>query len=248
MKIVQITDIHLAFSSELSRNVDVVQNFTDILVAVKLQKPDLIVLGGDLAYKEANTEVYSWIKMQLDKTGIDYRVIPGNHDSSKLLSNAFGLNQYLQGSELYWQEDFGKKTLIFLDTAVGLVSDQQLDWLRLKLSKLKSPVVIFMHHPPLIGGVPHMDTKWKLNNMEAIQEVLFEFQGHISIFCGHYHVEKTLAIKNLTVQITPSTFFQMKWHSPEFEIDHYRIAYREIILREDEAVESTVVYLEGNTL
>ena len=91
-----------------------------------------------------------------------------------------------------------------------------------------------------------MDMNHALRNMHDIQQLFFGFPHHLSIFCGHYHVEKTLNIRNLTVHITPSTYFQIDWRHEGFKVDHLRIALREINLRRDGVVESTVLYFDGN--
>jgi Icc protein len=93
-----------------------------------------------------------------------------------------------------------------------------------------------------------MDENYPLQNMDVVQGILFNHLRPLPIFCGHYHVEKTLCARNLTIHLTPSTFFQIDWSSRNFKIDHFRTALREIILRPDGIVESTVIYYEGNKL
>ncbi len=96
---------------------------------------------------------------------------------------------------------------LFLDTTPGVVSETQLKWLAEKLADLDQPLVIFMHHPPLFADVPFMDGQHALKNQKAVQEVLFAYRKEITVFTGHYHVEKTLRKRNVVVHITPSLFF-----------------------------------------
>lgn len=246
MKIIQITDMHVAGETEFTHGVDVRQNFLDILKAARSFAPHLLVLTGDLCYDKPDEQVYRWMKGYLDLLNIPYAIIAGNHDDPALLASVFNIEHLLVKEELYFKRVIGNNTVLFLETSAGYVSPTQLLWLNHELSRLKKDTVIFMHHPPLIGGVPHMDLNYPLRNMEAVQEILFNFPHHISVFCGHYHVEKLLNIKNLTVHITPSTYFQMKWDVQQFSIDHLRIALREINLRKDGVVESAVVYYDGH--
>ena len=102
-----------------------------------------------------------------------------------------------------------------------------------------------MHHPPMEAGVPFMDGKYPLQDMEAVQAVLFEHPHRIAIFCGHYHVEKSLQLRNLNVFITPSSFFQIDQFSPEFKVDHHSIALRVIDVVGGQ-LRTTVRYLRGN--
>ena len=246
MKIIQITDLHIANDADNTYGVDVRRNFLDILKAIKSFSPDFIVLTGDLCFDTANEQVYQWIKSHLEFTKIPYAVIGGNHDDSEMMARVFNINHLLVSGELYYKRIFGMDAILFLETSSGVVSTEQLTWLRYELNHLEKDTVIFMHHPPVIAGVPHMDVNYPLRNMEGVQEVLFNFPHHLSIFCGHYHVEKTLCVKNLTVHITPSTYFQMDWHSEKFKVDHYRIALREINVRQDGVVGSTIVYFDGH--
>lgn len=246
MKLVQITDLHVASEGEFTHGVDVRQNFLDILAAAKSFSPELLILTGDLAFDTANEGVYRWMKSHLDASGIPFAVIGGNHDDSRLLAKVFGLEHLLTDGDLFYKLPVSDSSLLLLETSNGTVSTSQLEWLATELAQLDAPAVIFMHHPPVNGGVPYMDINYPLKNMAAVQAVLHNHPHPVSIFCGHYHVEKMLCIKNLTVHITPSTYFQMKWQQPEFQLDHFRIGLREINLRQDGVVESAVVYYEGN--
>jgi Icc protein len=248
MKIVQISDLHIANEGTQTFGVDVRQNFLSILKAVKGISPDLLVLSGDLCFDTGDAGIYQWIKSHLDFLKIPYAVISGNHDDPVILAEVFGIEHLLVGSELYFKRSLGKHTLLFLETSKGIASNAQLDWLAHELGTLKNDAVVFMHHPPIQGGVPHMDINYPLRNMEEVQRLFYGFPHHVSIFCGHYHVEKVVCSKNMTVHITPSLYFQMDWHQEGFKVDHFRIALREIVLRENGGVESTVVYQEGNRI
>ncbi|MFQ5447482.1 MAG: metallophosphoesterase family protein [Saprospiraceae bacterium] len=248
MKIIQITDLHISNEGEDTFGVDVRQNFQDVLFKIKAFPPDFIVLSGDICYDSGDRLIYQWVKSQLDHAGLPYAVIGGNHDDAKTMAGAFQVEHLLKGEELYFKRTIGQHPVLFLETSKGLVSPTQLIWLEAELRRLTRDAVIFMHHPPLPGGVPHMDTLYPLQNMGEVQEVFFNFPHHISVFCGHYHVEKVLCKRNLTVHITPSTYFQMDWHTENFSVDHLRPGFREIDIRPDGVVDSTVVYLEGNKL
>ena len=132
--------------------------------------------------------------------------------------------------------------IIFLDTTTGVVSQKQLNWLKEQLAAHQEELIIFMHHPPLIGGVPFMDSKHYLRNMDEVQAVLTAHPYNLTIFTGHYHVEKTIRYKNLEVNITPSCFFQIDQQSREFKVDHYRVGFRKIEV-ENKMLRHSVCYL-----
>ncbi|HFA51282.1 MAG TPA: metallophosphoesterase [Bacteroidetes bacterium] len=246
MKIVQITDLHVADEGVGTNGVDVRQNFQAVLKTTRSLAPDLIVLTGDLCYDVGEERTYRWIRSHLDFLKIPYTAIGGNHDSSSMLAKAFHIDHLLVGNELFYRRELEGWNVLFLETSVGELSEKQLLWLEIELSKIGRDAVIFMHHPPIISGVPFMDNKHALRNMAEVQAVLFNFPHHLSIFCGHYHVEKVVCQRNLTVHITPSVFFQIDWHAEGFKVDHHRIGLREINLRNDGVVESTVIYQQGH--
>jgi Icc protein len=186
------------------------------------------VLSGDLCYRDGESEIYRWIKSQIDDLNIPYEILSGNHDDPVMLAQEFQREDLLKGKELYFIKEFEGRPVLFLDTTTGSLSEEQLSWLQQELRGLKGEALIFMHHPPLEAGVPFMDQRHGLKNKEAVQQILFEHPHNVNIFTGHYHVEKIIRKKNIVVHITPSCFFQIGQQSPEFEVDHYRIGLREI--------------------
>ena len=242
MRIVQITDLHVGQPGEDTQGVDVRANFLKIKDAIKELQPDHLVLSGDLCFSYGEREVYDWIRDHLNQLDIPYDLISGNHDDPVLMAEAFGIVELLKNKELYFSRTIHGRLFLFLDTTTGIVSKAQLDWLSKKMAELDEPLVIFMHHPPIFADVPFMDGKHALRNQEDIQEVLFDFPHEITVFTGHYHVEKTIRKRNVVVHITPSCFFQIDQRSKEFKVDHHRIGLREIRLM-DGVILNTVKYL-----
>lgn len=243
MKIVQITDLHIGRPGEDTYGVDVRGNFEAILSSACARQPQRLIVSGDLCYRDGDASIYTWVKAKLDGTGVPYIVISGNHDDPVLMAEVFGLKDLLQEKELYFTKDFGGQPVLFLDTTTGRVSDAQQAWLRDQLAQQRDQeAVVFMHHPPVQGGVPFMDERHPLQNREEVQTIFFEHPQNVSIFTGHYHAEKTIRQRNIVVHITPSCFFQIGQRSAGFEVDHYRIGLREINWH-DGLLMNTVHYL-----
>ena len=247
MRIIQLTDLHLGREGEDSHGVDVRQNFLNLLEKIPDYHADEIMITGDLCLHEGDAEVYKWIYEQIKPLGLPIRVISGNHDESTLLAKAFGMNRFLKGKELFYLRTETPVPIFHLDTAKGSVSDQQLTWLETEIQKCIDPIIIFMHHPPLLAGVPYMDRKHALKNREDLQAILLTHSDLIHIYCGHYHVEKLLSYYNIMVHITPSTYFQMSQDQEDFAVDHYQVGFRVIDLSEDQ-ISSTIVYADGVSL
>ena len=242
MRIVQVTDLHVGLEGEDTYGIDVRANFLKVKDAILQMRPDHIVVSGDLCFDTGDKSVYIWIKQHLDELKIPYDIISGNHDDPVMLAEIFGLNHCLHNKQLYFAKTIGGYPFLFLDTTSGHLSKEQLDWLQSELEQHQREIVIFMHHPPLMAGVPFMDGKHALKNQTEVQEILYQHPYPISIFTGHYHVEKNIRHGNTVVHITPSCFFQINQKEPEFKVDHYRIGFREITF-ENGTIMDTVRYL-----
>lgn len=247
MRIIQLTDLHIGSEGAPSNGVDVRSNFLHLLEKIPDLGADELMITGDLCLEEGDPEVYRWIFEQLAPLGLPVRVISGNHDDPSQLAEAFGLQDMLLKKELYFLRTDTPVPIFYLDTTTGRISKRQLDWLEVELPKCTGPLLIFMHHPPLLAGVPHMDRKYALKNREELQSILLTHPDPIHIYCGHYHVDKSIAYHNILVHITPSAYFQIDQFKPEFAIDHYCIGLRVIDLAPDQ-LSSTVVYLDGTTV
>lgn len=247
MKFIQITDLHIDQAGECPFGIDVRKNFLEVLEAVIVEQPDQLIITGDLCYREGDEKIYRWIKAQLDELPFPYEVIPGNHDDSLLMAEVFELTHLVNDDELYFAKKWSKEPCLFLDSAVGKLSKNQLKWLERQLKICQTNLLIFMHHPPFIVGAPYMDNNHAYQDMEAIQKLLEEFPNQISIFTGHYHIEKTVVHNNVTLMITPSCFFQIGQSLEEFSVDHHQIAFR-IIEVEKGILTATVRYLPGNKI
>ncbi len=242
MKIVQITDLHIGLEGEDTLGIDVKANLERLLGKVRQLGPDLLVVSGDLCFRDPHLDIYQWVKPRLDALGIPYELISGNHDDPVQLARVFEKTAYVHKGELFFSLPQGKRDILFLDTTYGKVSLDQLRWLERALRKQPGEVLLFMHHPPLFGGVPHMDNQYALQNQEAFAKVVHLHPHQVHIFCGHYHVDKVLHRGNMTVYITPSSFFQIDQHQEDFAIDHKRPGLREIIV-DDRGFRTSTFYV-----
>ena len=244
MRIVQITDLHIASATSSTQGVDVRHNFLNILGEVKFAETDHLVVTGDFCYQDGDALIYEWIKERLDKLDIPYDIIPGNHDDASIMAQVFDRTHLLNKEEFYFAKKLGKWICLFLDSSKGYHSDEQLKWLKRQLHQANDAVIIFMHHPPVKVGIPYMDNNHALQDIEEVQAILLAHPHHIQIYTGHYHVEKTIQIGNVCIQVTPSCFFQMDQTEVKFKVDHYQIAMR-VIDTSNQVIASTVRYFDG---
>lgn len=242
MRIIQITDLHVGTPEERPFDIDIRANFIKVLKAAKAVPHDLLVISGDLCLEEGDLAIYQWIKQQLDDFQFNYLVIPGNHDNKEMMVKIFDLHQQLQKEALFLTSPSDQPPLVLLDSGPGQVDETTLHLLREYLQSHSGPICLFMHHPPMKMGVPFMDNKHALRNREPLLSVLTQHPYPISIFTGHYHVEKSMRWRNLDIHITPSCYFQIDWKEEDFAVDHYNIAYRSINW-DGKTLEHAVVYV-----
>lgn len=245
MKLIQITDLHIGQLHENTHGVDVRQNFLNVLEKVKADAPDHLIISGDLCLDEPHQVIYQWIKKQLDELTIPYSLLVGNHDDALLMADIFDIRGLLLNEEtLDYNIHHDHQSFIVLDTGKGRLSPQQLANLKKELALTNGPAIIFMHHPPFLGKVAVMDKKYALKDSTTLHTILFNHPHPITIFTGHYHVEKTIQQQNVTVHITPSTYVQIDQTESDFKVDHHRVAWRAIEL-EKGVIYSSVHYMDG---
>lgn len=239
MKLIQITDLHIGDEDEMPFGINVRKNFLNILDALREEDFDHLVISGDLCYSDPKETIYQWIKERLDEITTSYSLISGNHDDNRMINKIF----YLQDSAtLHYSKTFQNKSVYLLDSSTGYVDHEQLTWLDKQLAHNGSLVLLFMHHPPAICQVPHMDTKHSLKNYTEIQSFFNRYTAQFHIFCGHYHLEKTISHNNMHIHITPSCFFQIDDRYEKFVIGTHQIGYRRIFADND-SIFTSVKYL-----
>ncbi len=221
-----MTDLHIApLHSPTIMDIDVWGQFRRVLAEAKSYKPDLLVISGDLCYQSGDAAIYRWIKRELEQSAMDFLVIAGNHDDSKLMASIFGLPANLSTEECYYSKQYPVGKILFLDSGKAAFSETQWAWLDAELSS-NLPMIIFMHHPPLLAQMPFMDTHYPFNEIKRLQQVLAQKGTITPVFCGHYHAECTIRHKQLTAFITPSTMAQIDGNNPEYALDHLTPGFR----------------------
>jgi Icc protein len=222
MRIIQLSDLHIDVLNQHPNGVDVRSNFLKVLDLIREYQGDFLVVSGDLSYKSADKEVYRWIRDQLKSLDLPVYVIPGNHDDPVLISEVFHPDKATSSSgKLYYFSKKMEELFFFLDTGDAYMGPQQFKWLE-DLNRKYDPerLFLFMHHPPLHAGVPHMDGKHAFREIEYFDKMTRTFEKEVHVFAGHYHFQKSIQRNNLSLYICPSTFFQMKGENSEFEHDH----------------------------
>jgi len=224
-RIVQISDLHIGQPEQFPHGVDARQSLLDSLDLIDKVLPiDFLVITGDLAHKTNafDHSICAWLEMYFSSYEAEILVVPGNHDNKEFLVSHFSHGHELLNGELFYTEDLAGRMGIFLDTSSHSISDEQLEWLRDKFSScIKDHIqpVIFMHHPPCPSGSLFMDKRYPFQRPDDFADALSGYPDYIPIFCGHYHVEKTVLWRNAMIHITPSTCFEIDPFYEKFTLD-----------------------------
>jgi len=193
--IAQISDLHIKRPGVLAYNqVDTAAALTRCVATLNAfrPRPELVVISGDLADTPV-AEEYEHLKRLLAPLEIGFAAIPGNHDSRELMRAALPKGRYAQRSgALNSLHSVGPLDLVLLDSTVpgkphGELDGTTLAWLDATLAlSLTQPALIFLHHPPFVTGIRHMDVQ-NLRNAAALGDILGRHPRARLVAAGHIH-------------------------------------------------------------
>ena len=209
--IAQITDLHIKPRGQLA--------YGKVDTAVALQRcvaelnrfspqPDLIVISGDLADTPAPEE-YDHLNALLAPLKIPLVAVPGNHDDRAMMRAALPKQPYARPSgPLDVVRQVGELDVIGLDSSVpgrpnGRLEPETLAWLDAQLGGGSRPALIFLHHPPVLTGIGHMDVQ-NLHNADALAAILKRHARVKLLGCGHVHRATATMFAGVTTTICPA--------------------------------------------
>ena len=193
--IAQISDLHIKAPGSLAYGrVDTAKALERCVATLNAldPAPDFVVISGDLA-DTPTVEEYDYLSRLLQPLKLPYAAVPGNHDSRELMRAAFPKAGYaFPSGPLDQKIDGGGIDLLLLDSSVhgkphGELGKPTLQWLETMLaSSTDRPALLFLHHPPFLTGIWHMDSQNLLNAAELAAIVRRHPRVQL-IACGHVH-------------------------------------------------------------
>jgi 3',5'-cyclic AMP phosphodiesterase CpdA len=221
MILVQLTDLHVRPVGMAAYRVAETNMLTErALRAVRnlRQKPDAIVISGDLTDNGLAEEYAVLAEMLKRLVEVPVYLVPGNHDRRGNMRAGLagfpGMDQ--PQDEIHYVIDAHPIRLVMLDTVVpgaghGMVSAGQLAWLNQVLAEQpQRPTVVVMHHPPFICGIRHMDAI-NLHNADAFSAVIARHRQVSRILCGHHHRPINVPVAHAIASIAPSVAHQVEF-------------------------------------
>ena len=191
MKILQLSDPHLVASDAgLVRGCPALRHWKRALEQATLHQPDCVLITGDLCQDES-WGGYRRLEVELGRQlSCPVGVLPGNHDHPFLLNCVLGRHCTTAPGEMLVD---GVRILLLNShcsgRSAGHLGKRQLDWLRERLNDSRigaMPLVIALHHPPLLIGHPLLDTMNLVDN-GLFRDLLINCRPLIGILFGHVH-------------------------------------------------------------
>lgn len=175
--------------------------------------PDVVVVTGDVTW-DGQPAQYEMARELLEALGVDYYVIPGNHDVRESLVRTFEGRLDTSGGFVQYAVDRGEVRLVGIDTLdegndAGLLCDERLAWLDRTLAGAPDrPTFVFMHHPPFETGIWWMDTAG-LFGTRAFGDVIGAHPQVVHIACGHVHRTMAAIVAGRPATMAPALAYHV---------------------------------------
>ena len=208
--IAQISDLHIKQPGALAYNkVDTAAALTRCIAELNrfAPRPDLVVISGDLADTPTPDE-YEHLKRLLAPLQIPFVAIPGNHDDRALMRAALPQPYAPSSGALNLVRTLGELDVLLVDSTTpgrnyGTLDAETLAWLEATLASSDRPALLFLHHPPFVTGITHMDVQ-NLRNADALAALLAGHKRTRLIAAGHVHRATLTNFAGIAATICPA--------------------------------------------
>jgi 3',5'-cyclic AMP phosphodiesterase CpdA len=225
IRIAQISDLHIKPPGALAYGrVDTAKALERCVATLNEFEPapDFVVISGDLA-DTPGVEEYEHLKRLLAPLKLPFASIPGNHDSRDMMRAAFPDAAYVFSSgPLNQNVEAGGLDLVLLDSSVagrphGELDAATLQWLDATLASCADrPALLFLHHPPFVAGIWHMDRQ-NLVNAGEFAPIIERHPRVRLIATGHVH----RAVLSMFAGV-PATICPAPNHAVDLDLAHLR--------------------------
>ena len=210
--IAQISDLHIKPPGVLAyRQVDTATALTRCVAELNrfVPRPDFVAISGDLVDTPRAKE-YDHLKTLLAPLEIPSAAVPGNHDDRAPLRAAFPHQAYASADgALNIARAVGDLDLLLLDSSVpdaahGMLEPDTLRWLDDRLGDSTTrPALLFLHHPPFVTGIAHMDRQ-NLRNAADLAAIVQRHPRARLVAAGHVHRATLTTFAGIAATICPA--------------------------------------------
>ncbi|MDK1389501.1 metallophosphoesterase [Sinorhizobium sp. 8-89] len=199
--ILQFSDLHL------SENIhQTTLNWEHCLRIVEQEKPDLVVVSGDVVLDNPDDEAaHDFSRRQLERIPANWRLVPGNHDLGDSLDQPYQGQPITTGRRQrfldhygkdWWSADIGGWKVVGINSmllASGLPAEiEQSQWLRQEIDSFDGPILLFLHKPLCLDSLDEDDTPGWVISREGRQKFADLVQGANlrAVASGHLHCHR----------------------------------------------------------
>lgn len=213
-RIIQISDPHIVPHGQLAYGqVDTAAALANCVETINRSLPvigpvDMVFVAGDLT-DFGSAEEYTRFRKLMEPLDLPYRAIPGNHDNIDVMRACFADQEWMSPhGPINWHVHFDDLVLIGLDSSVagaahGHLNDETLLFLTKTLDDLDGkPVIVTLHHPPIVTGIEKMDIQ-NLRDNEKLKAILADYKSELRLTCGHVHRNIVAPFGDVMCQIAP---------------------------------------------
>ncbi len=258
-KLLVLNDMHIAPNGELYHGKDSGDIFRRSLhILIHQQRPDLLVLNGDLCAKEPDSRVYHEIASICRHFDLPFLALPGNHDDPEIMKNTLPLPEtvfrnagakdlLINPADPYcgWAKlhNWG---FLWINSFDHSVSREQLNWLEANKDSFTTAYgnLVFIHHPPIRVPSVFMENRYPLKDRDKVWKVLRELPKLRRLFCGHYH--RRWDDPDEPVSMVSSSLYSIHPEAKEHMVDHCNPGFCRIKL--GKKLEYTIAELPENML
>ena len=211
MLIAQISDLHIKpVGLRAYQQVDTAAALTRCIKELNrfLPRPHFVVISGDLV-DAPSKEAYDHLLALLSPLEIPFAAVPGNHDDRDLMRAALPDGYARPSGALHSLRMIGDVDVVLVDSTnpgrnYGTLDAESLAWLEGVLAASPSrPALVFMHHPPFVTGISHMDVQ-NLRNADDLADTLHRHRRARLVAAGHVHRAALTNLAGAAATICPA--------------------------------------------
>ena len=212
LRFVQISDSHIGFNKPANADVTATLRAAIGKIKAEAEQPSFILHTGDLTHL-SKPEEFDTLQQVLSELSLPIFYVPGEHDvledDGKSYLQRFGKGTHGAGWHSFDQNGvhfIGLVNVVNLKAGgLGLLGDEQLEWLEKDVQRLKSstPIVVFAHIP-LWSVYPEWG--WGTEDSARALSCLKRF-GSVSVLNGHIHQVMQKVEGHVTFHTAMSTAF-----------------------------------------
>lgn len=238
-----VSDCHiLGNANERFRGVDTRESLIRVLADVACNKPDVLILGGDLSH-DGSEESYLSIPALLAMARCPWYAIAGNHDDLELMRRLFGTERLLDDIVL------GRWRLRGLTSAVpglpgGALSPSERRRLVQDLEDADHDWIIVLHHHLLPTGSRWID-ETLLDDAKTFLAMCISSPHVRLVLHGHTHDAVETRHETLSICAIPST--ALRFSHPTMQLGSFHgptpVGWRQLLLFPDGRYHTQVRWL-----